>query len=172
MTAPASPRAMSPEPRVRLEFGGTQRTLLDGGWWPRSADPAAELPNLVPAIDVVHGPITRLLLSISGWQPRPRRLTVNDRILRLAYFASQPAALLTALCHNGERVDLLVVPPDTDAAVAEAAMTIAATSTNRMHAEHIVPAVARRQRSEATRLSEQIWETEGGMQPLVTGGAD
>jgi hypothetical protein len=146
MTDTQSPHGKSLEPRVRLEFGGAQRTLLDGGWWPRSVDPVAELPNLVLAIDVVHGPITRLILSSSSWEPRPRRLAVNDRILRLAYFASQPAGLLTALCDNGQRVDLLVVPPETDGAVAEAAMTIAATSTNRIHAEHIVEAVTRGQR--------------------------
>jgi len=30
-------------------------TLLDGGWWPRSADLAAELPGLVLALQG-HGP--------------------------------------------------------------------------------------------------------------------
>jgi Family of unknown function (DUF5994) len=172
MTATHSLPAISPEPRVRLEFGGTQRTLLDGGWWPRSVDPVAELPNLVLAIDVVHGPITRLVLSNSSWEPRPRRLAVNDRILRVAYFASQPSALLTALCDNGQRVDLLVVPPETNGAIAVAAMTVAAVSTNRIHAEHIVQAVAQGQRSEAAQLSEQIWETEDGKRLLNAADSD
>jgi Family of unknown function (DUF5994) len=149
----------SAEPRVRLEFGGTQRTLLDGGWWPRSADPVAELPSLVLVIDVVHGPITGLVLSDTNWSPRPRRLAVNDRNLRLAYFASQPAALLTAFCDNGARVDLLVVPPETDGVVAGAAMTIAATSTNRIHVEHILPAAVQGRLSEATQSSEDNLET-------------
>jgi len=28
-------------PRLRLESTGASRTLLDGGWWPRSSDPVA-----------------------------------------------------------------------------------------------------------------------------------
>ena len=42
--------AMSPTPpatpRLRLQPDRPTYTLLDGGWWPRSADPAAELPGL------------------------------------------------------------------------------------------------------------------------------
>lgn len=164
--AVSSPTA-SAEPRVRLEFGGTQRTLLDGGWWPRSLDPVAELPSLVLVIDAVHGPITGLVLSDGNWAPRPRRLAVNDRILRLAYFASQPAMLLTAFCDNGARVDLLVVPPETGGAVAETAMTIAATSTNRIHVEHILSAAVQDRLSEGTQASADNFETKD-VTPLLS----
>lgn len=34
-------------PRLRIEPTGSRRTFLDGGWWPRSTDPLAELPGLV-----------------------------------------------------------------------------------------------------------------------------
>src|SRR4051812_21398491 len=67
-------------PRLRLEPTGTRRFLLDGGWWPRSTDPVAELPGLVLAIDAVRGPVTRLVLSASGWDSRPRRMRVADRV--------------------------------------------------------------------------------------------
>jgi hypothetical protein len=98
-------------PRLRLEPTGSRHALLDGGWWPHSTDPVAELPGLVLATDRLRGPVTRLVLSAAGWDEHPRRLGVTGRILRLGYFTSQPAALLTALCgHNGDRVDLLVVP--------------------------------------------------------------
>ena len=125
-------------PRLRLEPTGSRRSLLDGGWWPRSADPVAELPGLVLAIDALRGPVTRLLLSASGWDSRPRRLQVADRVLRLGYFTSQPASLLTALCDNGDRVDLLIVAPDTEPGLADAAMITAAATGNRVHAEHIL----------------------------------
>src|SRR5690242_17603895 len=46
-------------PRLRLESTGTRRSLLDGGWWPRSSDPVAELPGLILAIDARRGPVTR-----------------------------------------------------------------------------------------------------------------
>jgi len=130
--------------------------LLDGGWWPRSIDPVAELPGLVLAIDELHGPVTRLLLGADSWDPHPRRLRVAGRVLRLGYFSSQPADLLTALCDNGERVDLLVVPPDTPTDTARTAMAFAATANNRIHAEDIVLA------SYSDSPPEETWETDGG----------
>ena len=129
-------------PRLRLEPTGSSRTLLDGGWWPRSIDPIAELPGLVLAIDAIRGPVTRLVLSMDAWDERPRRLGVSGRTLRLGYFASQSPFLLTALCgYNGDRVDLLVVPPETDRDAAEAAMSMAATTTNLIQARDILRAV-------------------------------
>jgi Family of unknown function (DUF5994) len=69
---------------------------------------------------------------------------VAGRVLRLGYFASQPAALLTGLCgDNGGRVDLLIVPPHTDAGTADAAMLLAATASNLIHAQHILLAATR-----------------------------
>ena len=31
-------------PRLQLEPTSSRTTVLDGGWWPRSTDPAIELP--------------------------------------------------------------------------------------------------------------------------------
>lgn len=163
-----SSRSEPSTPRLRLEPTGSTRTLLDGGWWPRSTDPAAELPDLILAIDRVRGPITRLVLSSDGWDPRPRRLAVAGRGIRLGYFTSQPTALLIARCDNGDRVDLLVVPPDTARPTAEAAMAFAATANNLVHAQHLLAAAAS---TPATRgdheLPEQVWETEGGHLPTT-----
>lgn len=147
-------------PRLRLEPTGSRRTLLDGGWWPRSTDPVAELPGVVLAIDTLRGPVTRLVLSAAGWAEHPRRLGVAGRVLQLGYFTSQPTALLTALCDRGDRVDLLVIPPDTEASTADAAMVLAATTTNLVHAQHIVAAAARTRDIEGG--SEDVWETDGG----------
>jgi hypothetical protein len=159
-TAPAAPPST---PRLMLEPAGSTRVLLDGGWWPRSTDPAAELPGLILALDEVRGRISRLILSIGGWDPRPRRLTVAGRLLRLGYFTSQPTALLIAICDNGGRVDLLVVPPHTARPTAEAAMALAATASNRVHAQHLLAAAAGRPATRADHeLPEQVWEAEGG----------
>jgi Family of unknown function (DUF5994) len=150
-------------PRLRLEPTGSRRTLLDGGWWPRSTDPVAELPGLVLAIDNIRGPVTRLVLSAVGWDEHPRRLGVNDRVLRLGYFTSQPSFLLTAMCgYNGERVDLLVVPPDTRIETADAAMALAASTTNRIHAQDIRIAAGAALAPDPDRQPEDAWETDGG----------
>lgn len=145
-------------PRLRMEATGSRRTLLDGGWWPRSTDPVAELPGLVLAIDNLRGPVTRLILSAAGWDTRPRRLDVAGRVLRLGYFASQPISLLTALCANRDRVDLLVVAPNTSADTALAAMTLAATTDNLVHAQQILLAAS----TPIPRVAEDAWEDEGG----------
>jgi hypothetical protein len=149
-------------PRLRMVPTGSRRTLLDGGWWPRSTDPVAELPGLVLAIDKLHGPVTRLALAVDGWSSHPRRLGVADRVLRLGYFASQPTGLLTALCANGDRVDLLVIPPETARGIADAAMILAATTSNLIHAQHILLAVSTADPSGADSDSEDVWEAEGG----------
>ena len=149
-------------PRLRMEPTGSRRTLLDGGWWPRSTDPVTELPGLVLAIDKLRGPVTRLVLSAVGWDSHPRRLGVAGRVLRLGYFASQPTGLLTALCANGDRVDLLVVPPDTAGGTADAAMLLAAATSNRIHAQHILLAVSTPTPRAADNPSEDVWEAEGG----------
>jgi hypothetical protein len=149
-------------PRLRTVPAGSRRTLLDGGWWPRSTDPVAELPGLVLAIDKLHGPITRLALAADGWSSHPRRLGVADRVLRLGYFTSQPPGLLTALCENGDRVDLLVIPPQTAPDTADAAMVLAATTSNLIHAQHILLAVNPANHRGANSEGQDVWEAEGG----------
>jgi hypothetical protein len=130
------------QPRLRMQPNGADRTLLDGGWWPRSTDPVAELPGLVLSIDKLHGPVVRLVLAEAGWGSHPRRLGVADRVLRLGYFSSQSVSLLTALCENGDRIDLLVVAPETSGTTADAAMNLAATADNHIHAQNLLAAAS------------------------------
>jgi hypothetical protein len=127
-------------PRLRLQPDASE--LLDGGWWPRSTDPTAEIPGLVLAMDAVHGPITRVMLHGNDWDSHPRRLAVDGRMVQLGYFASQPAGLLTAVSGRaGARVDLAIIPADTAADTADTAMTLAATSGNHIRAEDLVASV-------------------------------
>jgi len=149
-------------PRLRMQPTGARRTLLDGGWWPRSTDPVAELPGLVLAIEGLRGPVTRLVLAAGGWDSHPRRLGIADRVLRLGYFNSQPISLLTALCANGDRVDLLVVSPHTASGTADAAMFLAAATNNLVPAQHILAVVNTRIPRPISDAAEQAWETEGG----------
>jgi hypothetical protein len=157
-----SPSAPS-TPRLKLQPSGPAYTLLDGGWWPRSTDPVAELPGLVLAIDAVHGPVKRIMLNVHDWASRPRRLGVAGRRVRVGYFASQPTSLLTALSStSGDRVDLLVVPPGTDSSVATAAMALAATPGNQVHADRILQAIHAQRPATINDRPEDTWEGEGG----------
>jgi hypothetical protein len=133
-------------PRLLLQPDRSGPALLDGGWWPRSADPAAELPGLILALDERHGRITRVLLGMAGWDAsRPRRLRVDgpagSRVVRLGWFATMPAGLLTAISAGGGRTDLVTIPPHTSERDARAAMGQAVQAGNRDHAPAILAAL-------------------------------
>jgi hypothetical protein len=135
-------------PRLCLHPDRSARTLLDGGWWPRSDDPAAELPGLILALDERYGPITRIMLRMADWDlSRPRRLRFDgpagSRVVRLGWFATMPAGLLTATCTSGQRTDLLTVPPHTGEHDARAAMEQAAQAGNRSHTPALLAAIIR-----------------------------
>jgi uncharacterized protein DUF5994 len=127
-----------PLPRLRWEPTVSRTTLLDGAWWPHSDDLLAELPDLVLALDRRRGPVTHLMLGASSSDSHPTRLAVAGRRVRLGWFASQPAGLLTAICGDRERIDLLVVPPATDPTAAGRAMATAAETTNTLHTTDIL----------------------------------
>jgi hypothetical protein len=141
-TAPQS----RPEPRLRLRPDHSAPALLDGGWWPRSADPAAELPGLILALDEWHGRVTRVMLGDAGWDSsRPRRVKVagpaGSRVVRLGWFATMPAGLLTAISATGQRTDLVTVPEQTGERDAEVVMGQAARAGNREHAPVILATI-------------------------------
>jgi hypothetical protein len=122
------------------------RTLLDGGWWPRSADPAAELPGLISALDERHGRITRVMLGTADWDAsRPKRLSIGSpparRLVKLGWFDTMPGGLLTVISSKGERSDLVTIPPRTSEQAAWAAMQQAAEAGNREHAPAILATI-------------------------------
>lgn len=126
-----------PAPAVRAgpTGDGSGRTLPDGVWWPRSADPAAELPGLVLALQAQgpsddHLPIVHIMLRAADWDAHPRRLRVegpeDTREVLLSWFGDLPAGLLTAIHADGRRVEVFTVPSSTSRAEAEKAMELAA----------------------------------------------
>lgn len=143
MTAPVAPA----RPRLLLQPDRSILTLLDGGWWPRSADPAAELPGLILALDERLGRVTRVMLGSDDWNaPRPRGLRVDSttggRVIPLGWFATMPAGLLTAFAANGQRADLVTIPPHTSEQEAVAAMERAAEPANRDHAPAVLAVIS------------------------------
>ena len=99
-------------PRVRLEPVQHHRMMLDGSWWPRSSNPATELPPMLSALGGFRGPVVRVLLSAAGWTRRPHYVVVDDRRVGLSYFSDQPPTMLTVICADGAVVTLLVVLPE------------------------------------------------------------
>jgi hypothetical protein len=133
-------------PRLRLQPDRSGRGPLDGGWWPRSADPAAEVPGLILALDKRHDRVTRVMLGTADWDAsRPRRVQVGGpadrRVVRLGWFASMPAGLLTAIFASGQRTGLVTIPLHAGEQDATAAMEQAATAANLEQAPAFLAAV-------------------------------
>jgi hypothetical protein len=98
----------------------TPHTAVDGAWWPRSTDLAAELPSLVAALDERGLRISRISYSLSAWDTTPHRVQAGGRTVRTGGFRVIDPTLvsLTPAGGAGQPVDLRVVPPDTDPEVA------------------------------------------------------
>jgi len=145
----------------------TGRGLLDGAWWPRSRDLATELPALADVLDPLWGRITRVAVNPMLWPVVPGKVTVRDRVLKIGWFTPEldPHKLLL-LSYGTGRWDLLVIPPETDAATAARLMTAACdldgpplTATDLVAAEFAHHDVAAGDRPQNAGES---WEYEGG----------
>src|SRR5690606_3792485 len=82
MTPRLAMRPSAPTDRVGPMQDGSSRALLDGAWWPRSVDPAMELPGLVLALQAQgpsdgHRLIVHIMLRATDWAAHPRRLRVD-----------------------------------------------------------------------------------------------
>jgi hypothetical protein len=122
---------------VRLETTHERRGVLDGAWWPRSRDIAAELPSLIAALTEYLGPVTRVGLDADAWEELPTRMTIEDRVV---HFDSSPVGDGTVLITRGEQdlFSLLVIPPHATPDAARAAMAEAARTDSATQAEQIL----------------------------------
>jgi hypothetical protein len=151
-------------PRLVLAPVRAGQAVLDGGWWPRSWDPVAELPGLVLALSAHYGTIRQLMLSSVTWDSHFRRLAVGEGVVRLGWFASVDPAVAIATTYDGDQIDLLVVPPRTATTPAEKAMTEAADPVNLTRAPAILAAIAATPAPDTAEDADDhpVWDNEGG----------
>jgi hypothetical protein len=144
-TMTPAPRAPDDAARVRLDPHPCETAVLDGAWWPRSADAVAELAPLVKALAGLRGEVTHVLLNAAEWDlPHPRRAAAGGRAVRLCWYTSQPAGLLTVMCEFGrERFDLLVVPAGAGQGAAETAMIAAADGADNRRTPELLAEIER-----------------------------
>ncbi|KOG30743.1 DUF5994 family protein [Streptomyces resistomycificus] len=122
---------------VRLETTDDRQGVLDGVWWPRSRDIAAELPSLITALTQLLGPVTRVGLDTGAWEELPTRMTIDDRVVHIDSF---PVGDDTVLVTRGgqDLLSLLVVPPHATPEAARAAMAEAVRAGSGRQAEQIL----------------------------------
>ena len=129
--APLSTQPPAP-PGLRLQLDPTMAGTgaVDGGWWPRSRDPDAELPGLIAGLDASLGPITRIALNLDAWDSAPRRVAVDGRRVRVGWFRQMDAHTIGLTRGSQDRMVLLVIPPQATTAAAGIAMAMAADAAN------------------------------------------
>ncbi|MDF5754616.1 DUF5994 family protein [Spongiactinospora sp. TRM90649] len=111
--------------RLRLNALLGRRGTVDGAWWPRSRNAAAELPALIAVVDQRLAQITmRIGLHADGWDDTPQHVPAPGRRIRVGWFRRANAHLISLVSMGAEPIRLLVIPPDTAAGPAAAALTL------------------------------------------------
>ncbi|MET8247360.1 DUF5994 family protein [Streptomyces sp. NPDC005202] len=111
--------------------------ILDGAWWPRSRNIAAELPGLITALTERLGPVVRIGVDSDAWDWLPTRMIIDDQVVHIDAFSVGDGTLLVT--HGNEELfSLLVIPPDAPPDAAHAAMAEALRTDNRKQAEQIL----------------------------------
>jgi Family of unknown function (DUF5994) len=116
--------------RLRLDPTLARRGSLDGGWWPRSPDPEAELPDLIRGLESSLGVITRVAVNPDAWDSAPRQVAIDGRRVHVGWFRAMNAHTIGVTSASRDRFVLLVVPPQATPAAAATAMAMAAEATN------------------------------------------
>lgn len=150
IAAPLQPTAVQPITTAPIETHRMARIsfrqpvsssgAIDAAWWPRSLDLVQELPELLDVVWTAGREITRVTYHIAAWQqPAPRRMTVQHRTVRLGGFAtSDPRTVRLSDAWGQERIDVLVVPPASEPAVAERALNLASLAHSALTANEIL----------------------------------
>ncbi|PND54552.1 hypothetical protein CRM90_27370 [Mycobacterium sp. ENV421] len=150
-------------PRLRLKAQAPQTGYHDGAWWPRSDDLTTELPDLLAVLSVRLGPIDRVLYKLNDWAKAPTTLAANGRSVRLDGYRLPPPSTIEVLGFNGDRIVLLVIPPQTDPGLAHTVMMAAAAPGDDSTVDELFVIGVRDRESRAESASaEQRWDSEGG----------
>ncbi|MFF7632928.1 DUF5994 family protein [Kitasatospora sp. NPDC008050] len=123
--------------RLSLAPDGVRPGRLDGAWWPRSRDLLLEIPSLAAELDKRWSRLTRIIVNPAQWLAIPRQIPVVGHTVHVGWFdEEQNQDLVMVRSYDPLRLELLVVPPSTDAVEAARLMAQAAdpTSTRTAHA--------------------------------------
>lgn len=116
-------------PRLSLKPPLPVTGQVDGGWWPRSRDLAAEIPALQAGLAERLGTVEGVSYHLGEWGTTTRRTSVEGHLVRLAGYHTQPLATVDVRGAQ-HRLTLLVVSPDAEPAAAHAALAAAGSPGN------------------------------------------
>jgi hypothetical protein len=115
----------------------TADDVVNGGWWPRTRDPATELPALATAVAGRLGVVRRIALNADAWTSWPHQFVIiGGRRVRLDWRTGDSHTIrLTG--GDALHLDLLAIPPDTPTLLA---LTCLATAARDMSPHRSWPA--------------------------------
>ena len=123
---PAVPRRLPLDtPRLRLRPRADVSGYVDGAWWPRTQDLAAELPGLFTALRPRLGPVWRVVYDPTGWLPSARHLQLGSHRIRLDPYPFELFNTMYVCGVHGIVIVLEVIPSTTGGTVANTALAAA-----------------------------------------------
>lgn len=109
------PQWDGPPARLSLVRPGGGPVRIDGAWWPRTRDPAKEIPPLLAALDGRWGRITHITLDSAEWLEGRSAMVLGGHTLRISRSAAGGRGdTVCLLCPGVGRCDLVVVAPETN----------------------------------------------------------
>jgi Family of unknown function (DUF5994) len=120
------PPTSSGEARISFRKPVSESGYVNAAWWPRSRDLAAELPALFDVLRTAYQDVDRVSYNLPFWQPTPRRMRIDKRVVRVRGYHIQNPLVLTVFDPSGEQhINILVVRPEADADFAERVLQLA-----------------------------------------------
>lgn len=120
---PSQPKSL----RLNVKADSVPPSRFDGAWWPRTPQPAVELPTLIRALTGYLGMIRKVGYNFDTWGVLARHVVVDGHAVRLEGFPGQDPFCLRVTGMAARVFCLLVVPADAAEHAGQAAMTAACT---------------------------------------------
>ncbi len=156
-------RLPSASARLSLAPTGSVPGLLDGAWWPRSRDLLREIPTLTDALDARWGRITHVTVNPAHWPVVPHKVPVTGHTVHVGWFADeQDPNKVILLSYTVGRLDLLVIPPETEPAAAARLMAAATVPGGIRTASGLMADEVMSHDAAEARSREEERETDGG----------
>jgi len=111
----------------RRPGGARHNPYVDAGWWPRSFDLAGELKRLLLDAHTAGFDASRVTYRLGDpWIAPPRSVLVDGRHIKLSGYHNHCRDMVTLIDGaTHERLEVMVIPPETNANLAERALQIA-----------------------------------------------
>ena len=130
ITSPLCSSGPDTDVRLRLKPAAPTSGHVDGSWWPRSRDLAAELPTLLTAVTDQLGSTERVSYHLGDREPVGRSIDVGGGFaVRLSGFRYQRPDTIDVLGPR-RQITLLVIAPETSPQTADDALAAAAHPGN------------------------------------------